>query len=63
MKNGIRINKVVTEVNPPYKNEVKIMFADIKNRINELELSIDSLYIQNKDNLNVIIEYEKLHEL
>ena len=63
MKNGIRINKVVTEVKPPYKNEVKIMFADIKNRINELELSIDSLYIQNKDNLNVIIEYEKLHEL
>lgn len=39
------------------------MLDELKNRINEFELSIDSLYIQNKDNLNVIIEYEKLHEL
>lgn len=39
------------------------MFADIKNRIDESRLSIDSLYIQNKDNLNIIIDFENLHEL
>ena len=39
------------------------MFADIKNRINEFGLSIDSLYIQNKDNLNIIIDFGNLHEL
>ncbi len=39
------------------------MFNNIKNRINEFGLSIDSLYIQSKDNLNVIITSENLHEL
>ncbi len=39
------------------------MFADIKNRIDESRLSIDSLYIQNKDNLDIIIDFENLHEL
>ena len=39
------------------------MFADIKNRIDESGLSIDSLYIQNKSDLNIIIDFENLHEL
>ena len=39
------------------------MFADIKNRIDEFGLSIDSLYIQNKSDLNIIIDFENLHEL
>lgn len=39
------------------------MFANIKNRIDESGLSIDSLYIQNKSDLNIIIDFENLHEL
>ncbi len=39
------------------------MLEDIKNRIKDYELSIDSLYIQDKDNLNIIIDSNKLHEL
>ena len=39
------------------------MFSDIKNRIDESGLSIDSLYIQNKSDLNIIIDSENLHEL
>ena len=39
------------------------MFANIKNRIDESGLSIDSLYIQNKSGLNIIIDFENLHEL
>ena len=39
------------------------MLDELKNRINEFELSIDSLYIQNKDGLKEIIDFEKLHEL
>ncbi len=39
------------------------MFTEIKNRIDNLGLSIDSLYIQNNDNLSVIIDSENLHEL
>lgn len=39
------------------------MFANIKNRIDESGLSIDSLYIQSKSDLNIIIDFENLHEL
>ena len=39
------------------------MLEDNKNRIKDYELSIDSLYIQDKDNLNIIIDSNKLHEL
>lgn len=39
------------------------MLEDIKNRIKDYELSIDSLYIQDKDNLNIVIDSNKLHEL
>lgn len=39
------------------------MFEEIKNRINDYKLSIDSLYIQNDENLKVLIESKKLHEL
>ena len=39
------------------------MLEDIKNRIEDYELSIDSLYIQDKDNLNIVIDSNKLHEL
>ena len=35
----------------------------IKKRINEYKLSIDSLYIEQKNNLNVLIDSNKLHEL
>ena len=39
------------------------MFDNVVNRINDLGLTIDSLYIQDKDNLNVIIDSNTLHEL
>lgn len=39
------------------------MIEDIKNKINNYNLAIDSFYIQNDDNLTVIIDSEKLHEL
>ena len=39
------------------------MVEDIKNKINDLNLSIDSLYIQNKDDLNIVFDYDELHEL
>lgn len=39
------------------------MIDEIMKRIDEFELSIDSLYIQSKDSLNVIINSDKLHEL
>ena len=39
------------------------MFENIKNRINDLKLSIDSLYIQIDNNLNIVIDSKRLHEL
>ena len=39
------------------------MIDEIMKRIDEFGLSIDSLYIQSKDSLNVIINSDKLHEL
>lgn len=39
------------------------MIGEIMKRIDEFGLSIDSLYIQSKDSLNVIINSDKLHEL
>ena len=39
------------------------MIDEIMKRIDEFGLSIDSLYIQSKDRLNVIINSDKLHEL
>ena len=39
------------------------MIDEIMKRIDEFGLSIDSLYIQGKDSLNVIINSDKLHEL
>ena len=39
------------------------MIDEIMKRIDEFGLSIDSLYIQSKDSLNVIINSDELHEL
>ena len=39
------------------------MIDEIMKRIDEFGLSIDSLYIQSNDSLNVIINSDKLHEL
>ena len=42
---------------------MKIIFENIKNRINDLKLSIDSLYIQIDNNLNIVIDSKRLHDL
>ena len=39
------------------------MIEKIKNAIDNYNLAIDSFYFQNDDNLNVIIDSKKLHEL
>ena len=39
------------------------MIDEIMKRIDEFGLSIDSLYVQNKDSLNIVIDSNELHEL